>query len=91
MYLTQEDLAKAGLPDDPFWWTNGQHVQAFAIFEARCIEHDSEMDVGECIGEYCDSLPLMIEAYCDSMPLDNYAKCNIAEYLSETLFETLEA
>lgn len=63
-----DDVIRADVPRDPFWWTNDDHQKVFANYRQRRGEsHDLET---------------LASGYCESLPIDNYGRGNVYELLT---------
>ena len=63
-----DDVIRADVPRDPFWWTDGDHRKVFANYcERRGESHDLET---------------LASGYCESLPIDEYGRGNVYELLT---------
>ena len=63
-----DDVIRADVPRDPFWWTDGDHQKVFANYcERRGESHDLET---------------LASGYCESLPIDEYGRGNVYELLT---------
>ena len=63
-----DDVIRADVPRDPFWWTDGDQQKVFANYRQRRGEsHDLET---------------LASGYCESLPIDEYGRGNVYELLT---------
>jgi len=63
-----DDVIRADVPRDPYWWTDGDHQKVFARYcERRGESHDLET---------------LASGYCESLPIDEYGRGNVYELLT---------
>ena len=70
------DVVRAKVPQDPYWWSNGDHDRVFRSYRDR-------MEDLEAMGKEVSLDPGdLARAYSESLPLDCYGRSSVFVYLT---------